>query len=417
MKRSQKHGNRREEKRRAKAKKATRRNYVGQLRHVSCCATIRALGVQGRTLFTGDDEGVLTRWEMLPGKGSKEEEQGKGGRGEAIFALALGRDAVYCGRHDGSLSCLDLELLSPRFTVRAHRGRCLSLSVHSTKDCDIVCSGGQDGAVRVWHSTSNESAEAPSEAFKMTKMVEANAHGASVNALVLAPRADGWGLFSGSGVRFWDRGGDDNSIVAWHLFPSGDGQLLLQHQARMVGHEDCVRALVLSPPSSQDAWLFSASYDGAIIVWDTATSAAVLKLLPSHSWLHSLAISNTGTLCVGAEDGALMCFPQLESHIRAVVEAPRAASTAVAAAGMPDPVTELSCLTFTSTTGFVVALAIAPCGTTLWSSDGHGSVREWGLPLPTIWDRQRHADFSWEVKSAVVRRPTLDPCICLCGYR
>jgi hypothetical protein len=148
-----------------------------------------------------------------------------------------------------------------------------------------LATGDDAGVVRVWDLSSGK----PLHAL--------HGHGARLATLAFSP--DGWALFSGGwdhSIRHWDlTSGKEVRVIKGVVTPTG--------QAEPVGHTSVVSALALSPGGR---WLYSASWDHTICVWesDSGKLARVLKGPERNisSSVKALALAPDGTRLAAALD-------------------------------------------------------------------------------------------------------------------
>ncbi len=150
-------------------------------------------------------------------------------------------------------------------------------------DGKTLATGDEAGVVRLWSLSTG-------------KLLHSLAgHTAQISALVFAP--DGKWLFSGSydhAICFWELPGGKEVRRLWgRPTPSG--------QKRAEGHTNVVSALAVSPDG---LWLYSASLDHTLCVWEIA-SGRLAKLLKEasaqvNSGVRAMALSPEGTLLAAA---------------------------------------------------------------------------------------------------------------------
>lgn len=132
---------------------------------------------------------------------------------------------------------------------------------------DLVATGGSDGAIKIWNTTSG------AELFTLT------GHEAAVNDLAFS--SDGLLLISA---------GNDNEIRIWNPFL---GILV----ARYRGHGDDVTAVAIAPNGTR---IVSGSADFSVRTWDTTTAAQRLNFKPCESPINAIDVSPDSTMFVAA---------------------------------------------------------------------------------------------------------------------
>ena len=200
------------------------------------------------------------------------------------------------------------------------------LSVAVTPDGRRAVSGSYDRTLRVWDISTPLNASLESGAEERVL----RGHERTVNAVAVTP--DGRRAVSAS---------DDHTLRVWDL-QSGAEERVLR------GHERTVNAVAVTPDGRRAV---SASYDDTLRVWDLQ-SGAEERVLTGHAdyWVTDwvlVAVTPDGRRAVSASDDHTLCVWDLESG------------------------EELAMIVLD---GEVLAVAVAPNGTTIVAGDAGGNV-------------------------------------------
>ncbi|KAF8399820.1 hypothetical protein HHK36_015692 [Tetracentron sinense] len=162
--------------------------------------------------------------------------------------------------------------------IHAHEGGCASISFEYTSD--MLISGGQDQAVKMWNSD--------------TGMLSRTLYGCLGSVLDLTVTHDNKSVVAAS---------SSNNLYVWDV-----GSGLVSHM--LTGHTDKVCAVDVSKVSSRH--VVSAAYDRTIRAWDIQKGYCINTII-SHSNCNALCFSMDGqTICSGHVDGNL-CLWDIET--------------------------------------------------------------------------------------------------------
>jgi RNA polymerase sigma factor (sigma-70 family) len=173
----------------------------------------------------------------------------------------------------------------------------------------------------------------------------------------------------------------------------------LREARTLQGHPSCVSSVAFSPDGSL---LASASTDGTVKIWETATGKELLTLKGHQSQVNRVAFSpDRERLASGAADALVKVWDvksgkevltyrghaHLGSSIHSLAFSPDGKRLA-SGNGSPggnfaikvwDPTTGLELLTITELKGMISSLAFSPDGKRLASASGDRAVRVWNL--------------------------------------
>ncbi len=254
------------------------------------------------------------------------------------------------GQLENAIQLWDLRTGQVVQTLRGHQKRVTALAV--TPNGKVLASGSWDRTVRLWDMNISRRAKGfdiseLEQVPEATEKVVLHGHEDWVNCLAISP--GGKLLASGSwdrSVRLWRMpsgqelqsvdntggrldclaigangllasGGEEPKIHLWDLRSRGLAGLL-------EGHDDAVRALVMTPDSSH---LISGGDDGTIRLWNLQTLREIQCLEAHEGPVRALALSPDGRLLAsGGDDNTvrLWSFPEgqllqeLHGHQKAV---------------------------------------------------------------------------------------------------
>ncbi|RUP43983.1 WD40-repeat-containing domain protein [Jimgerdemannia flammicorona] len=165
-----------------------------------------------------------------------------------------------------------------KFTLRSHLDTVRSVAFHSTEM--VIISGSEDGTVKLWNLKSSLDRDGGVSKKAAHQDIEPNItyRGHSYMVTSVALSAEQGRAYSAS---------LDSTIRVWRMPPEGretyaavDPSLNL---ASYVGHTDAIWDIRLFPLPGVSHLLASASADGTIKIWDTATGSSPLK----NSWSYT----------------------------------------------------------------------------------------------------------------------------------
>ena len=202
-----------------------------------------------------------------------------------VLSVAIGRagdrDVIVSGSEDGAVRVWDAATGQPvGQPPTGHTGGVAAVAVGRAGNRDVIVSGSEDGAVRVWDAATGQPVGQPPTGH--TGRVTAVAAGRAGNRDVIV---------SGSShrtVRVWD---------------TATGQPVGQPPT---GHTGRVTAVAAGRAGNRDV-IVSGSSHRTVRVWDTATGQPVSQPPTGHaSWVLSLAVGRTGdreVIVSGGEEG------------------------------------------------------------------------------------------------------------------
>ncbi|MBC8123066.1 MAG: WD40 repeat domain-containing protein [Gemmatimonadaceae bacterium] len=229
-----------------------------------------AVSPDGRTLVSGDDEGLIGLRDLVTG----ELRHTLAGHATPVRSLAISSDGktLASGDSEGIIRLWDLKTAKPRRTL-GNQSNVVVWALALTPDGRMLISGDSKGVIKVRN---------PGTGVLLRTL---KGHTDWIFAVAVSP--DGKTLFSGS---------KDRTIRVWDL---GTGAL----NRTLQGHKDAVRSLAVAPDGRT---LASASWDKTIKLWEPATGK-LRQTLDGHSQRAvALAMSPDGqTLTSGSIDHSL----------------------------------------------------------------------------------------------------------------
>jgi hypothetical protein len=295
-----------------------------------------ALSADGRTAFSGSDDGTARLWEVATGVCRRRIDCGG-----PVNGVALTPDGSFAAtaQSDGLVRVWDLASGACRATFEGHRGPVLAVALSA--DARVVVSGGHDGAVRVQVVGQRDPLHVLTGHFGPVGAVAVSPDGERaasggwdgmtrlwdipsgrqlrclegvplrVQGVALASRGEvvvtGCGLPPGPGgkaplvermssvVRIW-RG--------WHCVHEGwDHELVARGGVALGVVASAIYAVALTADGALAA---SVAYDGNLALWDVR-APGLRRLLTAHACpATAVALDAAGDRCVtGAADGAL----------------------------------------------------------------------------------------------------------------
>ena len=198
--------------------------------------------------------------------------------GTAVFSqdgslLAIAQNTSLATENDlFSVLLWDVSTRQLRFTLKRHTSTIEALAF--TPDGKILASGGKDGTIRLWNtSTGNQTVRFSSDLNTALTF--------STDGKILASIYD------------------DKRIKLWDI---NTGRELIT----LKGNIGYSYALAFSADSKI---LASGSHDGMILIWDVPTGTQLTTLKGHDNWIKALTFSPDGkTLASGSEDGAIFLW-------------------------------------------------------------------------------------------------------------
>ena len=185
--------------------------------------------------------------------------------------------ALVVGNGEGKLRFFDSTSGAPITTTQAHEGNITSIVFAA--DATTMISGGDDGMIRVWNTSSLR------EKGEIALVKCEKAHDDDLLCLAVSP--DSRWIASGSA---------DHKVRLWS-FPD------LKPIADLLGHTDWVRALDFSPDS---AFLVSGGHDATIRRWDLETKKEIGQFLGHDKYvLHLKHHPHEPLLVSGGKDRSI----------------------------------------------------------------------------------------------------------------
>ena len=338
--------------------------------------------------------------------------------GGDVIAMAIAPDGTWLatGSRDGTVQIWDVARQEPEAVLTGHRDRADVVAI--APDGTWLASGSGDGTVRIWDTTRR--------AQKATAAV------ADRKVFAVAAAPDGTWLATGGHwtVGIWDTANgvrkaalDSRSgVSAIAIAPDGtwlatggfDGTVQIwdttsrAQRAVFTGHRDWVSALAIALDGT---WLATGSYDGTVRIWDATSMARKAAFRHDRYAVDSVAIAPDGTwLASGGVVGTVRIWDTARwarraarvlktdyDHGQMVAIAPD--GTWLASAGgdqgtvrIWDTTSWAKTATLTGHDREVKAVAIAPNGTLLATTDLGGSVRIWEVTTGRVQAMMRVDD-------------------------
>jgi len=320
-----------------------------------------ALPADGHLVASSGGDGTVRLWESPFAEGDAAE-RWTGRRANVGHSTARPPSAASGGR--------------PLATLQGHTGTVWAVALSA--DGQLVASGGGDGAVRLWESTTGR------------PLATLQGHRGTIRGVALS--ADGRLLVSGGG---------DGAVRLWE---SAAPQSEWRPRATLEGHQGEVFSVALSADGDLVA---SGGGDGTVRLWD-AGNGRRLATLEGHSGdVYGVALSADGRLLVsGGGDGTVRLWESnggralatLEGHTGVVWEVALSADGHVVASGGGDGAVRLwepnggrALATLQGHTGVVWGVALSADGQLVVSAGSDGTVRLWDASTGT-WLRTLQAE-------------------------
>jgi WD40 repeat protein len=277
------------------------------LRHEGAARAV-AISPDGRTLFTGGEDGAVRRWDATTGAPVGE----LFSHPQSVLTIALTPDGtrLAAGCRDGSIHLWDVTTERPCATFDPCADAVLSVAF--SPDGRTLAAGGADGTVRLWDVGTGQARSAVLH------------HDDVVHAVAFSP--DGKVLLTGCNdqmARLWDvASGQPTGDALPHEGPveavaiSPDGTTFAtganeiarlwdlgagQQRCLPIFHQGRVTAVAFCP---QRHALVTGSLDGQVRFRDAATGKSLGRPLPHRQGVAGLALGPRGeTLLVGCSDG------------------------------------------------------------------------------------------------------------------
>ena len=184
---------------------------------------------------------------------------------------------------------------------------------------ELIAVGGNDRVVTLWRSASRQQ-ELVITAFDST--IHSLAFSADSNLLAIGTGNGGIFVYNiqrqimsepmlghdsavldlafGPDQRtLYSSGGSDKRVGIWAVTDNTDRGEEQRHIGWLKGHTDVVRCLAVS---SDGKWVVSGGYDRDLVIWDTASKAAVSKLTGHTATVRSIAFLPSGSHFLSASD-------------------------------------------------------------------------------------------------------------------
>ena len=281
---------------------------------------VRALAIapDRHTLFTGGDDGSISRLDLDDEKGKPSLVARIAG---PVRSLSVRGDLLVVGTASGLVAVLNLR--NPQSPPRElAKGGAPVTSVAFQPSGSLLAAGGQDGSLRLWNVND---AAAPPTAIRIAGVKRVSAVAFSPDGRKLAAGiSDGEGILA-KGVRLWrveatgnepERACGDEDIRSIAFRPDSrvlacgtrDGRILqdalgssAEVPTPLFGHVRSVNSLTFDPGGD---YLASAGSDGTVRIWDAKTPNVQAIVLPGHdSWVWGVAFAPNGKrLISGGQD-------------------------------------------------------------------------------------------------------------------
>ncbi|HEY0582003.1 MAG TPA: hypothetical protein VGE94_07455, partial [Chloroflexota bacterium] len=331
-----------------------------------------ALSLDGQVAATAGQDGTVRLWDVPTGRSMATLVGHIGGLWGV--ALSADRQLLASGGQDGTVRLWEAGTGQPLATLEGHTGGVWSVALSA--DGGLAASGGGDGTLRLWEApfarhddaadrwSRQRTDAAPPTGARPTATLQG--HTGSVWGAALT--ADGRLMASGGGdgtVRLWETstgrplatlqghtsgiravaltadgqlvasGGQDGLVRLWQ---ASTGRLL----STLQGHTGGLWGVALSADGQLVA---SGSGDGTVRLWEVSTGRQVAVLRNESGGVWSLALSRDGRLVAsGSEDGAVRLWEArsgrllatLQGHTSAVAGVALSADGALVASGGAD---------------------------------------------------------------------------------
>jgi WD40 repeat protein/serine/threonine protein kinase len=238
-------------------------------------------------------------------------------------------------------------------------------SVGFSPNGQLVVSGGDDNAVRLWDVSSSDSVKV------------LRGHGNAVRACAFSP--DGQFVLSG---------GQDQRVRLWNLAGYEENRVL--HSTVFSGHADAVLSARFSPDGKE---IVTASRDRTAALWDVASGKRLRQFEEGHEFLATSAafFGDGRRLATGAGDNTVRIWDiALGTQLSVLEPTGRLATLAVAPSGdwlvtgsptndakIWDAHSGQSLANLTGHKAEISAAAFSPQGDLLATGDDHGEIRLW----------------------------------------
>lgn len=214
--------------------------------------------LDGCFAITGDNEGVVTLWDVKTWKPSSHLKSHKGG---ITSIAALDKNTIVTSSQDKTIIIWDTAAHKPRHTLKGHGWTVQAVSI--SPDKTILGSCGLDGDVRTWDIQSGK------------LLAVYRKRDALLYAIGFSP--DGKSLAVG---------GDPRSLL---VLPTKD----LKEAITLTGHKGIVASLQFGEARGR---LISASLEGDIIVWNLLADKKCAAAYNCTDGITCMRVSNDGTL-------------------------------------------------------------------------------------------------------------------------